>query len=57
MLQFEKDGKIVMTEKDNGEIKITEEAPREWKAPKKPSAGGPKQDEQPGDGVNAGDSN
>lgn len=57
MLQFEKDGKIVMTEKDNGELKITEEAPRDWKAPKKPAAGGPIQNEQPGEQGNAGSTN
>lgn len=56
MLKFEKDGKIVMTESDNGELKLTEDAPKEWKNPIMPGAGGPKNNEQPtGDEGNAGD--
>lgn len=49
MLKFKKDGKVVMTENDGGELRITEEAPKEWNTPIRPGTGGPKNDEQPGE--------
>lgn len=56
MLKFEKNGKIVMTEKDNGELKITEEAEATWTAPKSKLGG--VSSEQPGEpGSPTGDGN